>query len=121
MTGQALLFLAIFLVSLWLIAIFERGVLMNNKPTLTEAYQQGRDDEYEHTKIQIEIVDKLYGVIHDLLDELEDDVKSSQVFGNGLMNSYVVLGRVEEASKAVTNIALDALVAEAEVLGLYDE
>lgn len=86
-----------------------------------DAYIQGRNDEYEYTKIQIEMADKLYDVIHGLLNDLEDDVKSSLAFGDGLMNAYSVLGRTEKASKAVTKIALDALVAEGEVLGLYDD
>lgn len=86
-----------------------------------DAYIQGRNDEYEYTKIQIEMVDKLYDVIHGLVDDLKDDIASSQVFGNGLMNSFVVQGRVDKAAKAATKIALDAMVAEGEILGLYDE
>ncbi len=86
-----------------------------------DAYIQGRNDEYEYTKIQIEMVDKLYDVIHGLVDDLKDDIASSQVFGNGLMNSFVVQGRVDKAAKAATKIALDAMVAEGEVLGLYDD
>jgi len=86
-----------------------------------DAYIQGRNDEYEYTKIQIEMVDKLYDVIHGLIDDLKDDIASSQVFGNGLMNSFVVQGRVDKAAKAATKIALDAMVAEGEVLGLYDD
>lgn len=86
-----------------------------------DAYIQGRNDEYEYTKIQIEVVDKLYDVIHGLIDDLKDDIASSQVFGNGLMNSFVVQGRVDKAAKAATKIALDAMIAEGEILGLYDE
>lgn len=94
---------------------------MSNTPTLTEAYQQGRDDEYEYTKIQAEMVDKLYDVLHTLINDLKDDIESSQVFGNGLMNSFVVQGRVDKAAKAATKIALDAMAAEGELSGLYDE
>lgn len=94
---------------------------MSDVPTLTEAYQQGRDDEYEYTKIQIEMVDKLCDALNNLIKDLEGDIEASLVFGTGLMNAYVVKNRVDKAKKEATKIALDTLVAEGEILGLYDE
>ena len=77
--------------------------------------------EQEYAKIQIEMCDQVLDAVRVLVNNLREDMKAAEVFGNGLMNSFSVEKRLVEIEERIRSIALDTLVREGEFLGLYDE